>query len=134
MKPPIITINLLKLVDTRFTFLSGNKTYAFKNKISKNAIGTRLCFLFLGIIKCAKQYGSNFAIDLIPLTCQAFINACVFIYMFSNKNVKNININYDSVPMSAFTGEEGPFKTYMMPNLSVLTISSKTKILLMITI
>ncbi|KAF8313903.1 uncharacterized protein EI90DRAFT_3294374 [Cantharellus anzutake] len=95
----IIAMELVKPSDNRFGFLACHKIYAFKSMIGKN-----------GIVKHAKQYQSNYALDLIPLTRQGFINAATFIKMFTSKNVKNISISSESVPMSAFAPEDDPFK------------------------
>ncbi|KAF8331665.1 uncharacterized protein EI90DRAFT_3154502 [Cantharellus anzutake] len=106
----IIAMELVKPSDNRFGFLACHKIYAFKSMIGKNGIGAKLRFLLLGIVKHAKQYQSNYALDLIPLTCQGFINTATFIKMFTSKNVKNISISSESVPMSVFAPEDDPFK------------------------
>src|SRR5260370_8152446 len=69
----ITSINLLHPSDDHFDFIACNKFYAFKSDIGDNPIGTKLCFLFLGIIKCAKQFDYNFPLDIIPLSCQDYL-------------------------------------------------------------
>ena len=78
----MITIAQLHPDDMQFGFSNGN-FLSLQIKVGKWNKGSTIRILFVGQIRQYRQWPTNFSLDLVPFTREAFINATDIIDVFT---------------------------------------------------